>query len=474
MAQEQQNYNEVAEPCAAYQQMAEDWHICDTLLGGTPAMRAAGREFLPKFDAESSTDYKARLQQTVLYNVYKEAIRALVGKLFDKGVTLGDDVPGTVQEYAENIDRQGRSLNVFMRDVTHDAINRGKTHIMVDAPAVTGETVAEQRARGERPYCVHFPADEVIGWKEEVIQGERILTQVRRKHTVTVDAGPFATGQAERVTVYNLEEGQAVFYVFENQKKAGSNQSNWQMIDQGSLNLTYIPLVTLYTNRTGFMRAQPPLLDLAYKNVEHWQSSSDQRHILKWSRFAVPYLLGFDSQQDQIEWGPSSAVVSSNENAKVGFAEHSGASIEMGFKDLEKIEADMGRLSMQPMMHRTGNQVATARALDESSASSSLEAWAEALKDATEQVLQYLADRAQAGNGGSAEVASDLSLSLETGDEGRLIYESFRASLIPKKVAFLELQRLGKIDESWEWEEVEEMYEAEKRGASALQGMQGV
>jgi hypothetical protein len=45
---------------------------------------------------------------------------------------------------------------------------------------------------------------------------------------------------------------------------------------------------------------------------------------------------------------------------------------------------------------------------------------------------------------------------------------------MPKKVAFIELQRLGKVDESWEWEEVEEMYEAEKRGASALQGMQGV
>lgn len=474
MAQEQQNYNEVAEPCAAYQDMAEDWHICDTLLGGTPAMRAAGREFLPKFDAESYNDYKARLQQTVLYNVYKEAIRALTGKIFDKGVTLGDDVPGTIQEYAENIDRQGRSLNVFMRDVTHDAINRGKTHIMVDAPAVTGETVADQRARGERPYCVHFPTDEVIGWKEEVIQGERILTQVRRKHTVAVDAGPFATGQAERVTVYNLEEGQAVYYVFENQKKAGSNQANWQMIDQGPLNLTYIPLVTLYTNRTGFLRAQPPLLDLAYKNVEHWQSSSDQRHILKWSRFAIPYLLGFDPENDKIEWGPSSAIVSQNTEASVGFAEHSGASIEMGFKDLEKIEADMGRLSMQPMMHRTGNQVATARALDESAASSSLEAWAEALKDSTEQVLQFLADRANEGSGGSAEVASDLSLSLETGDEGKLIYESYRTGLIPKKVAFLELQRLGKVDESWEWEEVEEMYEAEKRGASALQGMQGV
>src|SRR3546814_6971269 len=41
-----------------------------------------------------------------------------------------------------------------------------------------------------------------------------------------------------------------------------------------------LPLVTVYAERTGYLTARPPLLDLAWLNLAHWQSSSDQRHIL--------------------------------------------------------------------------------------------------------------------------------------------------------------------------------------------------
>jgi len=158
------------------------------------------------------------------------------------------------------------------------------------------------------------------------------------------------------------------------------------------------------------------------------------------------------------------------------FAEHSGAAIESGFRDLEKIEADMGRLSLQPVVNKTGNPTATARALDESSASSALEAWSENVKDSTEQALQFTADRSGEATGGSVEVTQEFTLSLQAGEEAKTIYESYRMGLLPKKVAFEELKRLSIISDDWTWEEVEEMYESDKRGggAGALGGMQGV
>lgn len=472
-----EQYNAVAEPTAEYKDMLPDWAMVDTVYSGTRAMREAGEAYLPRFEAESNSDYTSRLNATVLFNMYRKACEALTGKAFKKPVVLQDDVPASLREWAENIDREGRQINVFAKDLFHDAIRRGMSHFMVDFPRSTAQTREEQKRNGERPYWIHMPANEIIGWREENINGQRVLAQLRRQHTVSLPAGEFSTKVVERVTVY--ERGSyRVFEKVENKQDGGNAEEEWvPAIDEdgnpleGSTGLNYIPLVTLYTNRTGFMQAKPPLMDLAHKNVEHWQSSSDQRNILKWSRFAVAVATGWTEDEDQMKFGPNTMIKISNPDGDFKFASAGSDSIEPGFKDLENIKEEMAYLALDPMLRQPGNVTATARALDGADASSQLEGWMNDLKDAIEVGLQFSADRGQEGRGGSVQVNDDFAVPVQDND-AQVILSAHKERLLPRKVALESLMRvvpaMGAALEGQDLDDVIGMIAAEGRANPAF------
>ena len=52
--------------------------------------------------------------------------------------------------------------------------------------------------------------------------------------------------------------------------------------------LGFVPVVDLVLEKTGFFAGRPPLMELAYLNVKHWQSQSDQDNIVHY--VSVPLL----------------------------------------------------------------------------------------------------------------------------------------------------------------------------------------
>lgn len=130
-------------------------------------------------------------------------------------------------------------------------------------------------------------------------------------------------------------------------------------------------------------------LDLAFKNIEHFQSSSDQRNILTKSRFPMLAASGIDgsSLEDRdpvtkqgtgkIILGPHSVLVSEDPHSKWYYVEPRGSAIEQGRKDLESLEAQMLAMGIEPLRVRQANQVtATQTGVDEMKARSILEQWA--------------------------------------------------------------------------------------------------
>lgn len=480
-------YNKVAEPCEEYNKMAQDWDVVQHVYGGTRKMREAGERFLPRFEAESVKDYNARLSQTVLFNQFKKACESIVGKVFKKPIVLQTDVPQEIIDWADNIDREGKSLNSFAQQFFLDAVKYGISHFMVDAPRTQAMTREEQQKRGERPYWINIPASEIIGWQDAVVNGQRILTQLRRKYTTKIQKDEWSTTTIEKVTVYWVENyqdaGRAEAFYQEYVKQYDENQNAvWTpALDEngneivGSLGVSYIPLVTLYTNKIGFMQAQPPLLDLAFKNIEHWQSSSDQRYILKWARFAILYLTGVDQEEgEEIHFGPTTPIITPNPDARIGFAEHSGRGIEAGFKDLETLKEEMAYMSLDPMLRKTGNVTATARALDEASSVSQLASWVQALKNAIETGLSYMADRARLQTGGSININEDFSMSVADNDV-KIVLEAYKDKLIPRKIALEALQRLipamGDSLEGYDIDDIVAMINAESRANPAFENL---
>ena len=67
-------------------------------------MRAAGQRYMPIWPAEDNESYKSRLGQAVLFPAYSRTVETLASKPFSQPMTLGEDVPPVIVEWAEDID----------------------------------------------------------------------------------------------------------------------------------------------------------------------------------------------------------------------------------------------------------------------------------------------------------------------------------------------------------------------------------
>src|SRR5450631_2797760 len=128
----------VRKTSAAVDGMAENWPLIDALMGGTTAMRAAGKKYLPQWPAEESNSYKARLETATLFPAYERTVAVMTGKPFSKPITVGEDVPPRLAEWCENIDLQGRNLHAFAADLCMEALAYGFGGILIDCPPAEG------------------------------------------------------------------------------------------------------------------------------------------------------------------------------------------------------------------------------------------------------------------------------------------------------------------------------------------------
>ena len=71
----------------AVSRMGESWQMIDALMGGTSAMRKAGKQYLPQWPSEDSGSYTARLSTATLFPAYARTVSVLSGKPFSKPLT---------------------------------------------------------------------------------------------------------------------------------------------------------------------------------------------------------------------------------------------------------------------------------------------------------------------------------------------------------------------------------------------------
>jgi hypothetical protein len=413
----QQQSDRVDQPSAAYDEMARLWTLPRTLMGGTAAMRVAGRDYLPQEIGETPEAYAIRVARSFLFNGFKRTVMSIKGKIFAKPIVVDEDVPEDMVAWCEDIDLCGRNLDSFAADFFEDCFQVGIAHILVDMQqplkddAGQPRTVvsqAEVKKAGRRPYFVHVKAENLIGWRSDVIEGVPTLTQIRVREAVTEDEGRFGENVIPQIRVIWRDRFEV------HRQKQGS--SEWELFDEGRNELGEVPLVTFYTGRTAFMRAEPPLQDLADLNVAHWQSSSDQRHILHVARVPILFRSGFgEADGSAQEIGPNRMFTAANADAKMQYVEHSGAAIGSGRQDLLDLEDRMRVMGLELFLPRPGDVTATARQIDSEEVNSTVRQWALAGKDTMENGLRLMARWKGAGadsdEGGSLVINTDYGIS---------------------------------------------------------------
>jgi vacuolar-type H+-ATPase subunit H len=396
------NSSDVSTECIDYRRMMADWQLVSDLMGGTKTMRQAGARWLPQEPKEELSAYLVRLNRSTFFNAYKRAVQSLSGRPFLRPVMYAERLDDRIKEFILDADLNGRHMDMFLYDVFEKALADGMRHVLIDKATKPGDEVtAEDELRyGRRPYCVEIDPRNMTYWQYEYRFGYPFLTEVRIRETITVKDGDW--GQREITQYRVLRPGSYEIWRKAGETTQGSrspDKEDWVQVDGGTNGLAYIPLVTIYTGRKGFMLSEPPLIDLAWENVHHWQSRSDQNHILHVARVPVWFGKGLDpitSEGKKVEYeiSPNAMIHTQSEHGDIKIIEHSGKAIESGNKDLEDSENRMAVLGTELLNKARGTALKTATEIDVDAQAqySTLARMVRELEDAAENILEYMGD----------------------------------------------------------------------------------
>lgn len=437
--------NDVRKKSAAVEAMSAPLPLIRALLGGTAAMRAAGDALLPQWPNEEAESYKTRLAVATLFPAFPRTVEVLSGKPFSKPLTLSDDVPSRLQGWAEDIDLQGRNLHAFAASLCEDALGAGFCGVLVDYPTTEGlRTQADESAAGVRPYFVHIRLDDMLGWRYRRVNGVATLTQFRFLETVTEEDGEFGEIVVPQVRV--LAPGAWATY------RKVKDKDDWELHDQGTTTLKVIPFIPVYGQRKGFMIGAPPLLNLAYMNVEHWQSKSDQQTILHVARVPILFtkMLGNDTE---ITVGANTAVKAESPEADMKFVEHTGKAIDAGRLSLLDLEDQMRQAGAELLVIKPGNITESQTLADNEQGACALQRIAGDLEDALDAALQLMADWVGEPEGGHVTVFKDFGAATLAEASAELLQKMNVAGTLSDETLFEEMQRRGMIRPDLKWED---------------------
>lgn len=435
----------VCDQSTAVLAMQPGWELAAALLGGTAEMRKRATAYLPKWPNEDQASYDARLAVAVLFPAFARTVQTLAAKPFSKPLTVGEDVPPKLKDLTQDVDLQGRNLHTFAADVMVSAMGPGLCGILVDFPPSTGaQTLADEVAAGLRPYMVHIKPEQILGWRMQRMGGRIQLTQLRLMECVTEDDGEFGEVEVEQVRV--LEP--ATWRVY---RKNSNDKEQWDLFAEGVNTLGQIAFVPVYGQRTGFMTSKPPLLELAFMNVKHWQSQSDQDTILHVARVPILTISGVDDDKFALTVGASAAVKLPT-GGDMKYVEHTGAAIEAGKISLDDLKEEMRQAGAELLVIKpvtTATQVHSENAVG----MCALQSIALGLQDALNTAMQFMADWAKLGAGGTVTLFSDFGAATLSEATATLVKDMASAGLISKETAFKEQQRRGVVSSDVDWEE---------------------
>jgi hypothetical protein len=357
--------------------MVKGWEIMKAVTNGTEYLRDNSEAFLPLEPREDYTAYLSRVNRAVFSPYTQRLIRAATGLIMRKPITLIGDSYWT-DVFAKDVDGCGSDLDEYARRVLICSLTYGQSHILVDYPAPTGAlSLAEERAQNRRPYWIEIDPTNIYGWRldREVNYGS--LIQVRIAEKAVVPSGEFGEQVFDQVRV--IEPGKFSIYRKVSPKKdlinlqdttyAGNfdgpeNEKDYELVDSGVFSLGEVPLVSVYSGKTDTLTSKPPLLDIAYLNLAHFQRQADLIHSLHVASQPMLVLEGWDDQTKDMSISVNYAMATQPGN-KVYYVEPASSAFEAQTNEIQELQLQMATLGISTLsQQKFVAESADARRLD--------------------------------------------------------------------------------------------------------------
>lgn len=452
--------------------------ICRDLADGNERVKERGLVYLPKNPGETPSNYSVRLARSVFYNVFGRTIEGLTGLVFAKDPRLSPDVPvlirgdeeTDVEGHWENIDLEGTHGDVFCRSLLQDALTAGHNAILVEFPATGGVQDHADEQHAIRPYWVPIKKDDIVSWRTMNINGRLVLTQLVLKECSMVEDGEYGEKEQTRYRVFRNDNGVVSYRLLEVQE----NKQVVQIAAGLYPTQVEIPIAEVVTSgRRSLFVSQPPLIDLAYLNIEHYQEYSDLRTAMHMTCVPILHLAGVNATNEDgtpstVEVGPHSAVKSADYNAKVEYVSHGGGSLELCRTACEDLKSDMGTLGLSMLApQKRAAETAESKRIDKQGSDSALGVTARGLQDAVERALGFHARYLKQPSGGSIVINRNFDEPVMDAATMAAYADLADKIGLPLKMVLEALQRGGRIPESVDIEALVDEMDANKAASDA-------
>ncbi len=362
-----------------------EWRKYRDVIAGAKKVKDGGEIYLPKIADMGSDDYIAYKQRAVFFNATGRTVESFVGMIFRKDPEFETDA--SLDPFKEDVTLEGESLYEFAKFIVGEVIAIGR-----------GGTLVEWSKEEARPYFAHYPAEQIINWRAQRVNGKTTVSMivlhelVLESEALQVADGKETADQSENDTQRNpikagvvdhssytggvessggnqsddftprminqirvlklvppqSGQGDWVYQVEIWQKEKSEKKTNYVLIstitpERKGQTIPEIPFVFHNANNLLPQVDKSPMADIVEMNLAHYRTSADLEHGRHYTALPTPYVFGIDSKT-VIKLGSRTAIVSDNPQCNAGFLEFTGTGLTSLEKSLEEKEHQMSVL----------------------------------------------------------------------------------------------------------------------------------
>lgn len=275
-------FDTVKNPNAEYMANVGKWRkVRDAVSGDMKHyLRNVGAtEADKKYGEQRQREYE---DGAIVYNFTRRTLSGMVGSVMRKDPE--QTFPTAMDYLKENADGSGVGLWQHAQDTIMEIDAVGRGGLLVDAPAVSAATMAEQNAGQLNPVIAFYTAENIISWRLKRVGSinKVVMVVLRETYEYVDEADEFTTYTAQQYRVLDIDENgnyRQRLYRFDRTDSLVGEVENFypqlRNVPKGEIPFTFVG-----ASNNDSTVDDVPLLPLADIQIGHFSNSADNEEML--------------------------------------------------------------------------------------------------------------------------------------------------------------------------------------------------
>ena len=286
----------------------ERWQRIRDVIAGEDFVKLRASTYLRMPPAMSLAERVEYAKAASFLPATARTVDGLTGAIFRKAPRI--EIPGRASTLLENADAKETPFVSFAKSLAREVVSVGRVGVLVDVPSGGGD-----------PYLSWYPAESIINWRTQTVDGRPQLVMVVLKETVetTKRGDRFETEMTEQFRVIELTrvDGRAapvaVVSLFQ---RSGVMRSEFVLVQGPTIlsrrgqPLEFLPFTFLGPTSLDPGIEQSPILGLVDVNLSHFRSSAELENSLWFCGYPIFVVAGrFADSDDNLEITAGSGAI---------------------------------------------------------------------------------------------------------------------------------------------------------------------